>query len=334
METEKVTMKRTLGRSGIEVSAMGLGCWAIGGGVVWEDGTEFGWGKIDDSDSTAAIRRGLDSGVTFFDTADSYGAGHSERVLGRALGNDRDRVAIATKFGWTFDDDGSRRSHGSNASPDYVRNACEASLRRLGTDRIDLYQLHIGDLELGASDAVAEVLDELLGAGKIRAYCWSTDSLERGERWLARPGYSAIQHNLNVLEDSSDLLGLCERENLASINRNPLAMGFLSGKYTKDTRVSPDDFRASGIEWVAVFDENGAPRAEWLAKLDAIREVLTSGGRTMVQGAIAWIWGRSEKTIPIPGVKTAAQAEENAGAMQFGPLTPAQIAEIDGILGR
>jgi len=334
METEKVTMKRTLGRSGIEVSAMGLGCWAIGGGVVWEDGTEFGWGKIDDSDSTAAIRRGLDSGVTFFDTADSYGAGHSERVLGRALGKDRDRVAIATKFGWTFDDDGSRRSHGSNASPEYVRSACEASLRRLGTDRIDLYQLHIGDLELGASDAVAGVLDELLSEGKIRAYCWSTDSLERGERWLARPGYSAIQHNLNVLEDSPDLLDLCERENLASVNRNPLAMGFLSGKYTKDTRVSADDFRASGIEWVAVFDENGAPRAEWLAKLDAIREVLTSGGRTMVQGAIGWIWGRSAKTIPIPGVKTAAQAEENAGAMQFGPLTPAQIAEIDGILGR
>jgi aryl-alcohol dehydrogenase-like predicted oxidoreductase len=334
METEQVTMKRTLGRSGIEVSAMGLGCWAIGGPVVWEDGTEFGWGKVDDSDSIGAIRRGLDAGVSFFDTADSYGAGHSEQVLGRALGTDRDRVAIATKFGWTFDDDGSRRSHGSNASPEYVRSACEASLRRLGTDRIDLYQLHIGDLELSAADAAADVLDELLSEGKIRAYCWSTDSLERGERWLARPGYSAIQHNLNVFEDSPELLALCERENLASVNRNPLAMGFLSGKYTKDTRVSPDDFRASGIEWVAVFDENGAPRAEWLAKLEAVREILSSNGRTLVQGAIAWIWGRSPQTIPIPGVKTAAQAEENAGAMQHGPLTPEQIAEIDGILGR
>jgi aryl-alcohol dehydrogenase-like predicted oxidoreductase len=130
------------------------------------------------------------------------------------------------------------------------------------------------------------------------------------------------------------MLALCERENLASINRNPLAMGFLSGKYTKDSRVSPGDFRASGIEWVAVFDENGAPRAEWLAKLDAVREILTSNGRTLVQGALAWIWGRSEKTVPIPGVKTAAQAEENAGAMQHGPLTPEQIAEIDGLLGR
>lgn len=331
---EQATMKRTLGRSGIEVSAMGLGCWAIGGPVVWEDGTEFGWGKIDDNDSIAAIRRGLDCGVTFFDTADSYGAGHSEQILGRALGKDRDRVVIATKFGWTFEDDGSRRSHGSSASPEYVRSACQASLRRLGTDHIDLYQLHIGDLELSASDAVAEVLDELVSEGKIRAYCWSTDSLERGEHWLGRPGFTAVQHNLNVFEDSPDLIALCERENLASINRNPLAMGFLSGKYTQDSRVSPDDFRASGIEWVAVFDETGAPRAEWLAKLDAVREILSSNGRTLVQGAIAWIWGRSEKTIPIPGIKTAAQAQENAGAMQHGPLTPEQITEIDSLLGR
>jgi aryl-alcohol dehydrogenase-like predicted oxidoreductase len=243
-------------------------------------------------------------------------------------------VVIATKFGWTFEDDGSRRSHGPDGSPEYVRGACEASLRRLGTDRIDLYQLHLGDLGLTESDAVAEVLDELTSEGLIRAYCWSTDSLERGERWLGRPGYTAIQHNLNVFEDSPALLELCEREQLASINRNPLAMGFLSGKYTKDSRVSPDDFRASGIEWVAVFDENGAPRAEWLARLDAVREILSSNGRSLVQGALAWIWGRSEAAIPIPGIKTAAQAEENAGAMQYGPLTAAQIAEIDSILGR
>ena len=313
---------------------MGLGCWAIGGPVVWGDGTEFGWGKVDDNDSIAAIRRGLDAGVTFFDTADSYGAGHSERVLGQALGADRERVVIATKFGWTFDDDGSRRTYGSNASPEYVRSACEASLRRLSSDRIDLYQLHIGDLGPSEADAVAEVLDELVSEGLIRAYCWSTDSLERGERWLGRPGYSAIQHNLNVFEDAPAMLELCERENLAIINRNPLAMGFLSGKYTKDTRVSPDDFRASGIEWVAVFDENGAPRAEWLAKLESVREILSSNGRTLVQGALAWIWGRSPRTVPIPGIKTAAQAEENAGAMQHGPLTAAQIAEIDSILGR
>jgi aryl-alcohol dehydrogenase-like predicted oxidoreductase len=143
-----------------------------------------------------------------------------------------------------------------------------------------------------------------------------------------------VQHNLNVLEDAPAMLELCARENLASINRNPLCMGFLSGKYTKDSRVAPGDFRTAGIEWVKIFDQNGAPREEWLAKLDAIREVLASNGRTLVQGAIGWIWARSDQTIPIPGVKNAAQAEENAGAMRYGPLTPGQLAEIDGILGR
>ena len=235
----------------------------------------------------------------------------------------------AQRPGHTF-----HRSRIAGASRWHILKSCEDSLRRLQTETIDLYQLHIGDLEMAAADAVADVLDELLAKGDIRAYCWSTDDVSRGARWLGRPGFTAIQHNLNVLEDSPEMLALCERENLASINRNPLAMGFLSGKYTKDSRVSPGDFRASGIEWVAVFDENGAPRAEWLAKLDAVREILTSNGRTLVQGALAWIWGRSEKTVPIPGVKTAAQAEENAGAMQHGPLTPEQIAEIDGLLGR
>jgi aryl-alcohol dehydrogenase-like predicted oxidoreductase len=329
---EQVTMKRTLGRSGIEVSAMGLGCWAIGGPVVWDDGTVFGWGKIEDEDSIAAIRAGLDSGITLFDTADSYGAGHSERVLGRALGADRDRVAIATKFGWTFAADGSRRTFGSDASPEYVRSACEASLRRLETDRIDLYQLHLGELELGAADAVAEVLEQLVSEGKIRAYGWSTDSLAHAERWLGRPGYTAVQHNLNVFEDSPELIVLCERESLASVNRNPLAMGFLSGKYSKDSRVSTDDFRASGIEWVKMFDEGGAPRQKWLDRFEAIREILTSDGRSPVQGAIAWIWGRSDQTIPIPGIKTARQAVENAGAMQHGPLGPEQLTEIETLL--
>ncbi len=327
------TMKRTLGRSGIEVSAMGLGLWAIGGSQVGDDGINYGWGKVDDSDSIGAIRAGLDAGITFFDTADTYGAGHSERLLAKALGRDRDRVAIATKFGWTFDD-GQGRAHGPNSSPEYVRQACEASLRRLETDRIDLYQLHLGELEPGVADAIADELDKLYDEGKIRSYGWSTDSLERAERWLGRPGYTGVQHNLNVFEDSAELLDLCERENLVSVNRNPLAMGFLSGKYTKGTRIPQGDFRSSGISWVQVFDENGEPRQEWLDRLDSIREILAADGRTLVQGAIGWIWARSGKTVPIPGVKTSAQATENSGALQFGPLSEAQLAEIDAVLGR
>ena len=130
---------------GIATSALGLGCWAIGG-PFGPEGFAAGWGDVDDDESVAAIRRGLELGVTFFDTADVYGTGHSETVLGRALGGERDDVVIATKFGNTFDE-GTGRMLGTDASPAYIRRACEASLRRLGTDRIDLYQCHLGDLE-------------------------------------------------------------------------------------------------------------------------------------------------------------------------------------------
>src|ERR1700728_3214889 len=137
-------MGRVLGRSGIEVSEIGFGCWAIGGPFTG-DGRPNGWGESDDSESAAAIRRALELGITFFDTADFYGAGHSEEVLGKALAGHRDEVVIATKFGYTFDT-GRRENTGEDASPAYIRRACLASLRRLGTDRIDLHQLHLQDL--------------------------------------------------------------------------------------------------------------------------------------------------------------------------------------------
>ena len=136
-------MKRTLGRSGIEVSALGMGCWAIGGPFHAGE-QQAGWGQVDDEESKRAIRRALDLGVTFFDAADVYGAGHSERVLGEALGEDKTRVVIATKFGNVFDEE-AKEITGSDASPGHIREACDASLRRLGRDYIDLLQLHSND---------------------------------------------------------------------------------------------------------------------------------------------------------------------------------------------
>jgi len=134
----KAPFYRQLGRSGIRISPMGLGCWAIGG-PAWRGETPVGWGKVDDAQSIRAIHAALDLGITFFDTADVYGAGHSERVLGKALAGRRDQVVVATKFGNTFDED-TRQATGADASPEYIRAACEASLRRLNTDYIDLYQ--------------------------------------------------------------------------------------------------------------------------------------------------------------------------------------------------
>ncbi|GAJ01821.1 unnamed protein product, partial [marine sediment metagenome] len=143
---------------------------------------------------------------------------------------------------------------------------------------------------------------------------------------------TAVQQQLNVFAGNDEILTLCKEKNLASVNRSPLAMGLLTGKFQESTRFPANDVRRH-VEWFEGFKE-GKPNPEWLKKLDAIREILTSGGRTLTQGALAWIWGRSEKTIPIPGFKTVRQVEENATAMQFGSLNAEQMREIDALLGR
>jgi aryl-alcohol dehydrogenase-like predicted oxidoreductase len=320
------------GTGQIATSALGLGCWAIGG-PFGPEGVAAGWGNVDDDQSIAALRRGLELGVTLFDTADVYGTGHSETILGRALGRERDNVVIATKFGNTFVE-GTGRMLGVDVSPAYMRRACEASLRRLGTDRIDLYQCHRGDLEPAVADEVADTLERLRDEGLIRAYGWSLDDPERAGWWSGRQGFAAVEHHLNVLEDAPEMLALCERDGLASINRGPLAMGLLSGKFSEESRLPRDDVRGSGADWLTAFDPEGRPRHEFLERLAAIRELLTTDGRTLVQGALGWLWARSQRTIPIPGFKTVAQVEENAGALAHGPLPADSMHEIDALLGR
>jgi aryl-alcohol dehydrogenase-like predicted oxidoreductase len=324
-------MERMLGRSRIPVSPLGLGCWAIGG-PFWLEGIQDGWGAVDDVESIQAVRRAIDLGVRFFDTADVYGAGHSEEVLGRALEGRRDAVVVSTKFGYTFEA-ATKHASGTNASAEYVRSACLESLRRLRTDYIDLYFLHIGSAPPEEAEITALALDDLRNEGLIRAYGWSTDLVDCASLYAARPGCAAVQHDLNVFDDAPELLALCEEHDLASVNRTPLAMGLLSGKFDASSRLSRDDVRGAGHSWVRYF-ENRRPKPEFLDRLAAVREILTSGGRTLAQGALAWIWARSERTIPIPGFKTVAQAEENARAMELGPLTSAQTGEIDRLLDR
>lgn len=323
---------RQLGRSGIQVSPLGLGCWAIGG-PCWAGETPVGWGEVDDNESIRAIHRALDFGITFLDTADVYGAGHSERIIGRAVTGRRAQVVIATKFGNTFDE-ATRHITGTNASPHHIRHACEASLRRLNTDYIDLYQFHLNDYDLNQAEEVRDTLETLVGEGQIRTYGWSTDFPERARRFAEGPHCGAIQHQMNVLDDAAAMVGVCEQLNLASINRGPLAMGLLSGKYSANIRLSADDVRgARSPEWMKYF-KDGTPNPEWLSKLESIREILTSESRTLAQGALAWLWGRSTHTVPIPGFRTVAQIEENCAAMQRGPLTTEQIRAIDALLAR
>lgn len=311
---------------------MGLGCWAIGG-PLWAGEDAVGWGEVDDDESIRAIHCGLDLGVNFFDTADVYGAGHSERVLGRALAGRRDRVVIATKFGNTFEED-TRQITGSDASPEYVRRACEASMRRLNTDYIDLYQFHLNNYDPDRAGMVRDVLEGLVAEGKIRRYGWSTDFPERARVFAEGPNCTATQFQMNVLDDAGAMVTLCEELDLAGINRGPLAMGLLTGKYRAGSKLATNDVRGDrGPEWMKYF-RDGKPNPEWLSKLEAIREILTSGSRTLAQGALAWIWARSGKTIPIPGFRTVAQVEENCVAMELGPLSANQMSEIDALLER
>jgi aryl-alcohol dehydrogenase-like predicted oxidoreductase len=312
---------------------MGLGCWAIGG-PFWRGETPVGWGEVDDEESIRAIHRGLELGIDFFDTSDVYGTGHSERVLARALAGRRERVVIATKFGNIFDE-ATRQVTGADASPASVRQACEASLRRLNTDRIDLYQFHLGDHPLAEAGAVRDTLEALVAEGKIRSYGWSTDDPERARFFAEGEHCAAIQHQMNVLDDRAEMVGVVEQANLASINRGPLAMGLLTGKYTATSKSLPlDDVRSERSPQWMIYFKDGRPHPDWLKNLDAVRAILCSEGRTLAQGSLAWLWARTPQAIPIPGFRTAAQVEENCAAIERGPLTDEQMLEIDRALSR
>ena len=330
--------KRTLGRSGIEVNALGLGCMEIGGKMkdnesfpsLKENQPMFSLGDVDDDESIRTIHFALEAGVNFFDTAPAYGAGHSERVLGRALSGRRAKAIIATKFGKLIDEADNQFGRYKSAREliNNIRKECEDSLRRLMTDTIDLYQFHQLDLKLDDfAEEVISILEALVSAGKIQWYGWSTNDPASVRIFAQAEHCTAIQHNLNLIQDAPTPLSLCDEFNQASIARGILGMGFLTGKYTAGnyrSLLSPDDYRLRSGSYFLSLLEN----------LEKVRDILTSNGRTVAQGALAWVWARSERTLPIPGFRTLAQVEENIQAFDFGPLTIRQMEEIEILLGR
>ncbi len=322
--------QRVLGKSGIKVSPIGLGCWAIGG-QFYMDGKIDGYGDTDDRMSIAAIQSAMDLGINYIDTSDSYGIGHSERLVGEAIKGRRSQIVLSTKFGY-IGSEGTKTLQGYNVTPDYIERACDASLRRLQTDYIDLYLLHVWEIGLSEIDSVIQTLEQLVSKGKIRTYGWSTDLTPGAKLFAEHQNCSAIQQQFNILGGNEDILKLCEDKNLASINRSPLAMGFLSGKFKRDTMLAKDDVRGAGHTWIEEIFKDGKPNSVAYDKLNAIRDILTIGGRTLVQGSLAWIWAKSGVTIPIPGFKTVEQIKENVKSIEFGPLPQAQMLEIDNIL--
>jgi len=305
-----------------------MGCWAIGGpwSILREDGpSPAGWGPVDDAESIRAIHAAVDAGITFFDTAANYGCGRSERVLGKALGSRRKDVVIATKFGHIIDEETKIMRGDDDAIVANLRQDCENSLRRLQTDHIDLYQLHAGSLDPDVAVGVRDVLEDLVAEGKVRAYGWSTDLVDRAAVFAAGERCASIQFSLSAFNDNADMIALCENSDLACINKKPLASGFLTGKFTSETTFAEDDNRKA-------IDFANPQFARMLKTAEALRDVLTGGGRTMAQGALAWNWARSDRTIPIPGARNESQVRENAAALQHGPLTPEELTEVNGIV--
>jgi aryl-alcohol dehydrogenase-like predicted oxidoreductase len=324
--------KRRLGRSNLEVSALGLGCWAIGGPWEWleADGSKSpnGLGQVDDAESIRAIHYALDAGINFFDTAANYGCGHSERILTQAIAGRRDKVILATKFGYVVDEEKCTVTETDDVVP-RIRQECEDSLRRLQTDYVDLYQFHKDDYPLEKASEVCDVLETLVEEGKIRWYGWSTDNPD-GARVFAQGAHcTAIQHVLNMAYGVPQILNISEEHDLASINRTPLGMGMLTGKFHTNTMFPENDVRHN-------WDLQAERPAQHLQRIETIRKMFANIGdpRTLTQIALAWIWTRSDRTIPIPGFKTLAQVKENIQATEFGLLSQEQMKKIDEIYGR
>jgi aryl-alcohol dehydrogenase-like predicted oxidoreductase len=302
--------QRTLGGQGLVVSALGLGCM----------GMSQSYGPGDDRESVATIHRALDLGMTFLDTADMYGPFTNERLVGRAIAGRRDEVVLATKFGNQRLADGSRVVNGK---PEYVRQACDASLERLGVDHIDLYYQHRVDRTVPVEETWG-AMAELVQAGKVRYLGISEAAPETVRRAHAVHPISAGQYEWSLftrdLED--ELLGTLRQLGIGVVAYSPLGRGFLSGRITSPDDLGDDDFRRGHPRFTG---ENFARNLELVER---VRQLAAAKGVTPSQLAIVWVLSRGDDVVPIPGTKRRGYLQENAGALEV-ELTADDLAAIE-----
>jgi aryl-alcohol dehydrogenase-like predicted oxidoreductase len=307
--------QRTLDGQGLVVSAQGLGCM----------GMSQSYGPGDDQESVATIHRALDLGMTFLDTADVYGPYTNERLVGRAIAGRRDEVVLATKFGNQRLDDGRRVVNGK---PDYVRQACDASLERLGVDHIDLYYQHRVDRSVPVEDTWG-AMAELVQAGKVRYLGISEAAPATVRRAHAVHPVSAGQYEWSLftrdLED--EVLPALRELGIGVVAYSPLGRGFLSGRITSPDDFGEDDFRRNHPRFTG---ENFARNLELV---DRVRELAASKGATPSQLAIAWVLAQGDDVVPIPGTKRRGYLEENLGALDV-ELTSEDLAAIEEVTPR
>lgn len=308
---------RRLGSTDLNVSELSFGTWAIGGS----------WGSVSDAESLRALEEAMEAGVNFFDTADVYGDGHSEKLLAQATKGKEDRISIATKFcrGGDIHDP-------ATYSEKAVRAYCEASLTRLNRERIDLYQIHCPPIEVLRDGSVFAVLDRLQAEGKIRHYGVSVETVEEGLLCLEAPGVKALQviYNLFRQKPQEELFPKAKAAGVGILVRLPLASGLLTGKFSETSTFAPDDHRS--------FNRNGDAFnvGETFAGLPFEKGVqlardlkwIGEGRGAMASAALRWLLQNDDITCVIPGFKNAEQVRHNLAALDSPPFSPEELTRL------
>jgi aryl-alcohol dehydrogenase-like predicted oxidoreductase len=304
--------QQKLGRQGLVVSALGLGCMGM---------SEF-YGPADEAESIATIQRALDLGVTFLDTADIYGMGKNEELVGRAIAGRRDQVVLATKFAIVRRADGTRSISGR---PEYVRSSCDASLRRLGVDHIDLYYQHRVDPAVPIEETVG-AMAELVASGKVRFLGLSEAAPATIRRAHAVHPISALQteYSLWSRDPEDEILPTLRDLGIGLVAYSPLGRGFLSGAIKSPADFAPDDFRRTSPRF------QGENFARNMAVVEQVQQLAGEKGVTPGQLALAWLLAQGEDIVPIPGTKRRAYLEENVAAANVS-LSREDLARLESV---